>query len=272
MADVIRHISLREDGSKLSDRMVAELEWRILSGELRSGARLPTEADLCALLGVSRSVVRDATRTLAARGLLEIRHGVGMIVATPSDTHLSHALTILLLRTNLTMGEVLAARAMLETNIGVLAATNSTNQDIQALEAQLGAFRAALEAEDWGQAHAEHMHFHRRLHEAVHLPALAILFKPMQEVILLSSMPPEADNSELWEIPAHEEIVRAVAAHDEPRLRAALDTHFELMAGEPYTRYRATPFRECANVRQIFNRLEERDGERSKQPMGVSRT
>jgi len=52
-----------------SDRVAAELEQRISSGQLAAGERLPTEGALCELLRVSRSVVGDAIRSLVAGDL-----------------------------------------------------------------------------------------------------------------------------------------------------------------------------------------------------------
>ena len=57
-------------GDLKSDRVRAVLEQQILSGELPPGTLLPTEPELSAALGVSRTVLRDAVRALVARGLL----------------------------------------------------------------------------------------------------------------------------------------------------------------------------------------------------------
>lgn len=52
----------------------------ILIHRLKPGELLPTEAELCAELGVSRSSVREAMRTLAALDIVEVRHGYGTYV------------------------------------------------------------------------------------------------------------------------------------------------------------------------------------------------
>jgi len=68
-------------GDLKSERIVLAIELQVLSGKLPSGARLATEGELCDILGVSRSVVRDSMRTLVARGLVTFRQGLETTVA-----------------------------------------------------------------------------------------------------------------------------------------------------------------------------------------------
>src|SRR5271154_16456 len=62
---------------ELTQRLAAE----ILSGRLQPGARLPTELELSAATGVSRTVVREAVAALRADGLVVTRQGLGAFVA-----------------------------------------------------------------------------------------------------------------------------------------------------------------------------------------------
>lgn len=52
----------------------------ILSRRLRPGDPVPTESELTDTLGVSRSSVREAVRTLSALGIVDVRHGHGTFV------------------------------------------------------------------------------------------------------------------------------------------------------------------------------------------------
>jgi DNA-binding GntR family transcriptional regulator len=57
-----------------------ELRQAIVAGTYQPGSQLPTEAELVEMLGVSRTVVREALRGLEEDGLIMRRHGVGTFV------------------------------------------------------------------------------------------------------------------------------------------------------------------------------------------------
>ena len=66
-----------ERGSRLSDKVARALIDSIVSGRIKLGEKLPSERQLCEQFGVSRPVVREAVRSLIAKGLLadKPRHG-----------------------------------------------------------------------------------------------------------------------------------------------------------------------------------------------------
>lgn len=68
-----------EPGRKRSS-VTDEIKNFILRSGLRPGDLMPTEAEICATLDVSRSSVREAIRTLAALDIVEVRHGYGTYV------------------------------------------------------------------------------------------------------------------------------------------------------------------------------------------------
>ena len=61
---------------------------RIVRGELAPGDILPEQGELSRMLGVSRTVIREATKVLAAKGLVESRSKRGTVVLPRSDWRL----------------------------------------------------------------------------------------------------------------------------------------------------------------------------------------
>jgi GntR family transcriptional regulator, transcriptional repressor for pyruvate dehydrogenase complex len=229
-----------------SDRVAAELERRIVSGEVRAGERLPTEGELGEVLQVSRSVVRDAVRILIARGLVVVRQGQGMTVAEPSDAAFGHALVTLLARSDLTMGNVVDARATIETRLAPLAAESATEQDMDELSEALAQFAEAVEEHAWERAAETHLAFHVGLLHALHQPALELFLKPMTEVIMISSTPPRRTSVEDWEVDTHVPILESLKRRDAPGLEQAMADHFAATT-EPrrYKKFRSSPFRDA---------------------------
>jgi DNA-binding FadR family transcriptional regulator len=65
----------------LTSELVRRLTADITGGKIQPGSRLPTEQEMIAATGVSRTVVREAVAALRAEGLVVTRQGVGTIVA-----------------------------------------------------------------------------------------------------------------------------------------------------------------------------------------------
>src|SRR4029077_2578938 len=96
--------------SSLSDQVAGVLAERVLTGAWPAGHRLPSEPELVETFGVSRSVVRDAVRSLAARGLVEVRQGYGTVVRGEPEEPYADALLDLLVRSDVTLADLAKAR------------------------------------------------------------------------------------------------------------------------------------------------------------------
>lgn len=70
-------------GESLTDRVVEQIEQLIKVRQLRPGDRLPPERELAITLRVSRPSLREAARTLVARGRLSVQQGRGTFVQRP---------------------------------------------------------------------------------------------------------------------------------------------------------------------------------------------
>jgi GntR family transcriptional regulator, galactonate operon transcriptional repressor len=164
---------LSENGGRrlnLHAQVVRELGLRILAGALRPGDVLPNETDLGRELGVSRSVLREAIKSLAAKGLVASRTRVGTHVREAQHWNLLD-LDVLSWRyaTMPRMAffqDLFAVRRVVEPAAAELAAEKAGTSDLQALEAACAAMEhadptseAAIEAD---------VAFHRAILTACH--------------------------------------------------------------------------------------------------------
>jgi GntR family transcriptional regulator, transcriptional repressor for pyruvate dehydrogenase complex len=212
--------------TRLPETVASLLEDKILQGDWHPGRRLPSEPDLGQQLGVSRSVVRDAMKTLATRGLVEVRQGVGTVVAQPTSDAYADAILVLLRRSQLTVGQVLEARELIETELAGFAAARRTDDDCRRMRDCFENYRHAVEVMDWELAQQTHTAFHLSILSAVHAPALEILLFPMQTIILAAPLPPILGDKALWEVPLHEKILSAIERGDVGAAREAVIEHF----------------------------------------------
>ena len=72
---------------RVEDIVYEKLLTNIRENVWKSGEKIPSENDLCTLLGVSRVSVRSAIQRLKALGLLEVKHGKGSFVAVPGELY-----------------------------------------------------------------------------------------------------------------------------------------------------------------------------------------
>ncbi len=56
------------------------LRSKIKSGDLKPGAQLPTEKELCRLYNVSRGTIQKALNLLVSEGIISRRRGIGSFV------------------------------------------------------------------------------------------------------------------------------------------------------------------------------------------------
>jgi DNA-binding FadR family transcriptional regulator len=116
-----------------------EMSAKIQRGLYRPGEKLPTEPEVMAEQGVSRTVVREAMSRLQAAGFVETRHGVGTFVLAPSAA----AAPALDLSTVLTIRDVLAMlelRISVETEAAGLAALRRNDEQLRLMRRALDDF------------------------------------------------------------------------------------------------------------------------------------
>jgi GntR family transcriptional repressor for pyruvate dehydrogenase complex len=128
----------------LAEQMAETVQEFILSGELQVGAALPTEPELAQQFGVSRAVVRDATRILMAQGLVEVQHGRGVFVTPAQNEAFGEALLLALRRAGATVWDVEQFEQAVFPEVAALAASAATDEDIAAMQQALRDYSAVF--------------------------------------------------------------------------------------------------------------------------------
>lgn len=118
----------------LAEQMADSLKAAILRGTWRAGDSLPTEPELCEQFGVSRAVVRDATRILLAWGLVDVQHGRGVFVTDSQEEAFGDALLLALQRDGATVWDVEQFYQAVLPNVVALAAQAASEEEIGEIE------------------------------------------------------------------------------------------------------------------------------------------
>jgi GntR family transcriptional repressor for pyruvate dehydrogenase complex len=151
----------------LPEQMAETIKELILSGKLEAGDALPTEPELCEQFGVSRAVVRDATRILMALGLVEVKHGSGVYVTESQSAAFGEALLIALRRSGASAWDAENFQQIMIPELIALAATTATDEEIAEIREHIQAYRQTL------------IEFHTRRFEGI--PALPAEMQAFRE-------------------------------------------------------------------------------------------
>jgi GntR family transcriptional regulator, transcriptional repressor for pyruvate dehydrogenase complex len=241
---------------KLADQVASLIEGRILDGSLAPGDRLPVEFELAEELSVSRTVVRDAMRALAARGLVDVRQGHGMFVSIPSPQAYADAACTLLARSDCTIGDLWEGRRLLDSAM-LSFAIRSERADWSAAEQGLADYATAVERDDPDAAADGHRRFHVGLLTAVRNPVLDLLLGPMHEIIVRTSYAPEATGEPgAWRagFPEHPPILAAAKRGDEAGLEEAIAKHYAFVDWGEYASSQGQLLRDSPVAREVLLR------------------
>ncbi len=188
----------------------AEVERMIFDGELERGMRI-NELTLAARLGVSRGPVREACRSLAQAGLLDIRANRGFFVRKLARKEVV---------------DLYDLRAGLMRLAGESIARRIRPEHLAGLSAQLAAMDAACVRADAARFQQLNVEFHAALVEATDNARLQSIYNGLDKELrlfrrrgLASEAALSASNQE------HHVIVEAIAARDPARAAAAMEAH-----------------------------------------------
>jgi len=211
----------------LTAQLVARLTADITSGKLPPGSRLPTEQEMIAATGVSRTVIREAVAALRADGLVITRQGVGAFVADrvrrpfrvdfDENSPLREVLNVMELRTGV---EVEAAG---------LSAERATPAQLKKIVERFQAIKAAIARGN--NAVDEDFAFHCAIADGTGNPQFRRFLEYLGRFIIprrtvWGSTRPAARRTDLETFQReHKEILEAIKAGSPEEARAAMQRH-----------------------------------------------
>jgi GntR family transcriptional repressor for pyruvate dehydrogenase complex len=172
----------------------------VAQGQIEVGSRLPSLAELCTQLGVSRSAVREGIKLLDAWGIVTVRHGVGTFVSGVTDDTLTMPLRVSAERSAYAIRNLHQLREALEPNIAELAASNAGPVHLREMKDALDRMESLLsnasEGTDDDQFVEIDLAFHSALAKATGNDLFLIVIRPvihlLQEARRLSVETPGA--------------------------------------------------------------------------------
>ena len=198
---------------------------RQLRDEVDSGdGRLPPERLMAERLGVSRTVLREATKRLELQGLLEIRHGSGIRAVNRLHKPLSGSLSILLPELQERLRQLSEARAAIEPEIARQAALKAKSQDVKQLR---GIHERLVAATIHDEAVEADIDFHRTLARIAGNEILKLMLESLADLGRESRRVTIGNVGRQRAIDHHAAILNAVTAHDANAAAKAMKHHMD---------------------------------------------
>jgi GntR family transcriptional repressor for pyruvate dehydrogenase complex len=211
----------------LSDKVAEQLTEAIVSRKIQVGERLPSERELGERFKVSRTVIREAVRSLAAQGLVRVTSGRGVEVKEFGSGGVTASMRLLVRgHDGLDYGKVNEVRTAVEVQVAGLAAQRATPADLDRLRQLCDDHQRSLEEGDLTAASEFDFQFHRELTRSsgneLLLAMLDSIADVLREVRNQSMAEPHVGEDGLR---AHRRILKFVSAGKPDSAREAMVEH-----------------------------------------------
>jgi DNA-binding FadR family transcriptional regulator len=185
---------------KAGELAAAQIRRQIVTGELREGDTLPTEAVLMEGFGISRPTLREAFRILESEHIIQIKRGArgGAHVLVPDATAAGHFAGALLQYRGTTLADLYQARTKLEVAGVETLARKRSAADLGKLDGALAEGEAAV-SDPFAYVEKHELQFHRLLTELAGNQTMIVLLDMLLSIIELHNQsfirahPPEPD-------------------------------------------------------------------------------
>lgn len=199
----------------------------VRNAAIKPDQTLPSEPELCARLNVSRNMLREAIKVLAAKGLVESRPKVGTQVRPRQAWNLLDP-EVLAWHSEVGPDEwflrnLSEVRLLVEPQVARLAATRATDEEIASLDAWCRRMRIAVHDPDTFVT--ADIKFHATLLSASHNELLEQLIAAISAALRASiNITAQVAGASEASLPLHAAVVNSIRAHDGQAAEAAMRT------------------------------------------------
>lgn len=201
----------------------------LLSGDVNPGQKIPSERQLAEALGVGRSTIREAIKSLELLGLLEQRVGDGTYLSGSSSELLPQVIQWGLLLTVHQRDDMLEARHQLEVMLAGLAAERRTEEQLARLHELIEQMRAS--GDDLDRYIEADIAFHLEIAHASGNSVLVGVLTNIQSLLhVWASRVIHAAGETETSLAMHDPILKAIDAGDPEAAREAMRAHMDRAA------------------------------------------
>lgn len=198
----------------LQYEIISYIKNYIQENHLRVGERLPSQSEMIEMMGVSRTALREAIKTLEAKDVLEVKNGKGIYVKDDFQEALYDQVNFV--KEQKTIVQMLEIRLVLEKEMLRLIVQNCTQKELQELGEVV---KVLMEKYHRGERqNKEDEEFHRRLFKMCHHDVLEQLLNFLaSQMGAIWNFPLEMESPFTATIPLHEEMYQALCNRDVKR-------------------------------------------------------
>lgn len=197
-------------GPVLHAQVTQRLRQMLVENQITPGTKL-NERELSAVLHVSRTPLREAIKTLAAEGLVELLPNRGAVAALLTDEDIRHTFEVL---------------ACLEGQSGLLAAERITDAALAEIEAMHYEMMASYVRRDLSTYYSRNAAIHRAINRAAGNPVLSATYEQVNARLQALRFKTNQDGAK-WKraVAEHEQMIQALKARDGQTLHDVLVDH-----------------------------------------------
>lgn len=213
----------------LVEETTRQLSAEIMASAFKEHGLLPTEQQLIKRLKVSRTVIREATKQLVSRGLVEIQHGRGVRIVNNLHKPLNQSLSLRLPNTKDRLQKLLEVRRYVEPAVARLAAMRVRPEDLKVLHALQDRM---LQVPDPATAAELDLEFHRAITHAARNEVFELMLESVADFGRESRLATISEFGWRHAYESHAEILAAVERGDTDAAERAMTRHVEIAAGD----------------------------------------